>query len=140
MKGEYGIYQVAFKILLRKENQVLFLKDAEGKHWDWPGGRIDKGEENIPLKKVLKREVEEELGNITYKLEGPLFQYRRYFDPHDIYILITVYDAEYISGEIKLSSEHKSSHWIDPRNFRFNASDFWHPEEYEAFMEYLKEI
>jgi 8-oxo-dGTP pyrophosphatase MutT (NUDIX family) len=140
MKREYGIYQAAFKILLRKENQVLFLKDIEGKHWDWPGGRIDKGEENIPLKKVLKREVEEELGNITYKLEGPLFQYRRYFDPQDIHILITVYDAEYVSGEIKLSSEHKSYRWIDPRNFRFNASDFWHPEEYEAFMEYLKEI
>lgn len=138
MKREYGIYHVAFKILLRRGDKVLFLKDIGGKYWDWPGGRADKGENKVPLKTILKREIKEELGNIKYKLGRPLFQYRRYFGSQDIYILITAYDAKYVSGKIKLSNEHKSYHWINPKQFKFNPRDFWHKEEYETFMSYLK--
>jgi len=34
MKREYGVYHVAFKILLRKGDKILFLKDENGKYWD----------------------------------------------------------------------------------------------------------
>jgi len=95
-------------------------------------------ENKIPLKKILAREVTEELGHIKYKLGRLLFQYRRYFEPQDIYILITVYDAKYLGGKIKLSNEHSSYHWINPKKFKFSPKDFWHKEEYNALIGHIK--
>lgn len=139
MKRDYGVYQVALKVLLRRGDEVLFLRSDDGKYWDLPGGRIDNGEAKTPLQKILAREVREELGPaVRYKLGRPLFQFRRYYSPGRIYILQTVYDGIYLSGDIKLSHEHSSYTWINPGKITLKKKDFDNNEEYLAFKDYFK--
>ena len=143
MKRDYGIYHVGFKILLRKGNRFLFLKSASKKYWDLPGGRADNIEYKTPIKKIIEREVKEELGDkARYNLGKIVFQYRRYSPNRKIYVFTTVYEAEYLSGEIKLSPEHSSYEWIDPKDYKFKEKEFCSKEdfkeEYLAFKEYLK--
>lgn len=137
-KKAYATYNVAMKILLKRGEKYLFLIDSPGNKYDLPGGRIDDDEHLVPLEKILEREVKEELGSdLRYKLGNPIFQFRRYIKNKNIYVFITVYLAEYLSGGIKLSSEHSEYKWIDVKKFKFKEKDFWRKEEYVAFKKYF---
>ncbi|MDP1845990.1 MAG: NUDIX domain-containing protein [Candidatus Moranbacteria bacterium] len=137
-KKVYATYNVAMKILLKRGEKYLFLIDSPGNKYDLPGGRIDDDEHLVPLEKILEREVKEELGSdLRYKLGNPIFQFRRYIKNKNIYVFITVYLAEYLSGGIKLSSEHSEYKWIDVKKFKFKEKDFWRKEEYVAFKKYF---
>lgn len=135
---ENALYHVGLKIMLNKNGRFLFLNDADGGHFDWPGGRINISEKYTPLEDIIKREVGEELGeDIKYKLGKPLFQYRRHLENRNLHILVTVYEATYLSGEINLSSEHSKYQWVDPKDFQFTEKDFFHHEEFLAFQKYF---
>jgi 8-oxo-dGTP pyrophosphatase MutT (NUDIX family) len=139
MTRDYAIYQVSLKILLRKGNEFLFLKSANGKYWDLPGGRIDNVENDVPLEKILTREVKEELGsNLKYKLGKSVLQYRKFPKSMKLPLFFSVYEAEYLSGDIKLSFEHSSHSWLDPKKYKLNRSEFASEGEYLAFKEYFK--
>lgn len=142
MKKDYGVFHIAFKILLRKGDKVLFLRDAckvYFNRFDLPGGQADKGEENASFMKILNREVREEMGKgVKYEVGNLAFQHWRYFKPRKIYILATVYEAKYLSGKIKLSPEHLSYEWINPKTYKFRKEDFFTEGEYLAFKKYLK--
>jgi 8-oxo-dGTP pyrophosphatase MutT (NUDIX family) len=137
MKRDFATYHVGLKILLRNGKKVLFLRSDNKRWWDQPGGRIDNVEDTVPLEKIIAREVKEELGNIKYVLGKPLFQFRRFGKMGN---LLTIYDAQYVSGKIKLSVEHSGYKWIDPVRYKFNKKDFMSKEEYEAFVEYFTEV
>lgn len=141
-KQNYAMYHVGLKILLRKGGEFLFLKSIDGAHWDLPGGRIDDAEHETPLEEILAREVREEIGEeIKYKLGKPILQFRRHFAKKGWHIFLTVHEAEYVSGEIRLSSEHGGFQWITPEKFRkFAENDFFSAEEYKALPEYLGEF
>lgn len=140
-KKNYAMYHVGLKILLQKGEEFLFLRSADGVSWDLPGGRIDDVEHETPLVEILAREVAEELGGeIKYKLGKPLFQFRRYFENKGWHIFCVVYEAEYVSGEIQLSSEHSGYQWISPKDFQFSEKDFFSAEEFRAFQEYFREF
>ena len=138
MKRDYGIFHVGLKALLRKGDAYLFLRTQRG-HFDLPGGRIDNVEYETPLLEVLAREIREELGEMQYKIGKPVFAYRRYFKRREIYVFILVYEAEFTSGDIKLSEEHKDYEWIDPRNHQFTIEEFSknNQEELAAFKKYF---
>jgi 8-oxo-dGTP diphosphatase len=136
-----ALYNVGLKILLKKNNEFLFLTYRANKHIDLPGGRIDEDERDMPLEKIIEREVREELGpDLKYKLGKPLLQFRRYWKDKDMYIFIIIYEADYISGEIELSSEHSKYEWIAPKNFYFPRANFSSNEEYLAFKNYFKTL
>jgi len=138
MIKDHAIYQVSLKVLLKKGNEFLFLKSANGKYWDMPGGRIDNIENKTPLEKIIAREVKEELGkNLKYKLGGPLFQYRKIYTSDKLPILMTVYGAEYVSGDIKTSSEHSGYHWFKKSELKLKESEFGQEGEYLAFKKYF---
>lgn len=119
----------------------MFLTDAVGKHFDLPGGRIDDSENNVSLDKIIAREVGEELGEeVKYTLGRPVFQFRRHFESKGLHIFITVYEAEYLSGEIKLSHEHTNYQWIDPKEFEFKEDDFFSSEEFIALKKYFENL
>ena len=140
MKRDYGIYHVGFKILLKKGNEFLFLRSANKKFWDLPGGRADNTEYKKPILKILEREVKEEIGDkVKYKLGKVAFQYRRYFDLRKIYLFTTIYEAEYLSGEIEISLEHSSYQWINPKTYKFKEKEFSSKEGYLAVKEYFKQ-
>lgn len=138
MKRDYATYQVGLKILLRKRRKILFLRAANKRTVDQPGGRIDNVEAKIPLEKIIAREVKEELGNVKYTLGAPLFQFRRYIQKYKRWVFLTVYDARFISGKIKLSPEHSGHMWIDPKTYQFSKYDFVNEEERKTFMGYFK--
>lgn len=135
------MYHVAMKILLKRGDYFLLLTEAGGERYDLPGGRIDDVEHDVPLEKILDREVREELGEmLKYKLGNPLFQFRRHFENKNFHVFITVYEADYLSGEIILSSEHSKYQWMHKKEFQFEEKNFFSREEYEAFKKYLKEM
>ena len=138
MKRDYGIFHVGLKVLLRKEDTYLFLKTQRG-HLDLPGGRIDNVEYETPLSEVLAREIREELGEITYKVGKPVFQYRRHSNATGVYVFITVYEAEFLSGKIRLSQEHSDYEWINPKTHAFMIEEFYHEEELAAFKKYFSQ-
>lgn len=140
MKKDYAAHWIAFKILLKKGDKFLFLTTSGRRRLDLPGGRAESHENKMPVRKILEREVREEIGDdIKYKIEGPIFQYRRHSqEKKNIYNLITVYEAKYIKGQVKLSSEHITYEWINPKKYNFKEKQFFNKEEYKAFKEYFK--
>ncbi len=131
-------YQITLKLLLKKNDKYLFLRNQSGKKYDLPGGRIDKDELRLSLDKILKREVVEELGkDLEYKIGKPAMMFRRYFDNDELKVFVIVYEAEYISGEIKLSDEHSSMEWIEANKPELKKEDFFNEEEYQAFIDYI---
>ncbi len=138
MERGYGIFHVALKVLLRKGDTYLFLKTKKG-HLDLPGGRIDNVEYETPLLEVIDREIREELGEISYKIGKPIFQYRRHFKDLGIYVFLTVYEAEFIAGEITLSDEHSDYEWINAKTHQFTLKEFYHREELAVFKKYFNQ-
>lgn len=137
-KKNYATYNVATKILLKRSGRYLFLIDSLGKRLDLPGGRINENEHNVPIEKILEREIMEELGNnLKYKLGNPIFQFRRYIERNNTCVFVTIYLAEYLSGNIKLSPEHSEYKWINANESKFQRKDFWAKEEYDAFKKYF---
>jgi len=139
----YATYFVSLKVLLRTGDKGLFLRCGKdhwcgAPHWDWPGGRIDSAENETAISEIIKREVEEELGkDLKYNLGSLAFQFRRYLPRIDKWIFINVYEAEHVSGEIKLSNEHSDFEWIDFKNTMFDCKDFCNKEMYQGLMQYL---
>jgi len=140
MNKNHAIFHISFKIILRKEDKVLFLRMANERFLnvlDLPGGRAEEGGEEAPFLEILEREVKEEIGeDVKYKLGKLAFQhYRRIKKP---YTLINIYEGEYLSGDVKLSSEHLSYEWINPQTYKFKKEEFFSEEEYLAFKKYFK--
>jgi 8-oxo-dGTP pyrophosphatase MutT (NUDIX family) len=141
MKKDYAIFLVSFKLILRKYNKILILTESATGFLDFPGGRIEKKEISLPINDLFKREIKEELGkDVKYKILGPVFQYRRYNKITKMYTLITAYEAEYLSGKIKLSSEHKKYEWVNPKRYNLKNKKINNEEERLAFEEYFKKF
>ncbi len=139
MKRDFGIFQVGLKILLKKGNKMLVLRTDDG-YVDLPGGRIDNVEYESPVEKTIAREIREELGSVRYALGRPLFTYRRYSPKYKARIFVLVYEADYVSGTIRLSNEHISHEWIKIGTFPFTGKDFVDEEVYRMFKNYFKTI
>ena len=136
MGNEFASYQVSLKVLLKKDGVCLFLRDAESGFLDLPGGRINHDERDVPIEKILQREIAEEIGGkVRYKINKPAFQYRAAKDGQDIFI--TVYEAEYLSGEIVLSPDHNEIAWVDPKSFGTFKGSFLSQESYTALKNYF---
>lgn len=141
MVNDCAMYQVGLKVLLRKENTVLILRDAQTGHADLPGGRINVSEEHLPLHEIIDREMREELGKeAKYTLGKPLTQFRRSNLEGDILVFITIYDGLYISGDIILSDEHSTYGWEDPKEVVFTEEDWGSKEEYETMNTLLAQM
>ncbi|MFH0874007.1 MAG: NUDIX hydrolase [Candidatus Komeilibacteria bacterium] len=137
MKREVASYQVGPKLLLRKGSKYLFLYMPRHPWFDWPGGRIDIGEEHVPFEAILRREVTEELGSkLKYRISKPTLIMRRWLKTGEAIVHI-YYEAEYISGDIKLSDEHRDLIWINPRTYRFKPGEFISREEYKSIKQYF---
>lgn len=141
-KPKLAVFQVSVKILLRNGNKVLLTRALEG-DIDLPGGRIDAGEESMPFGDVILREVREELGeDVKFRLGSVLFIHHIGHIKEEGWILNVVFDAEYISGDIKLSDEHVSYEWVDRRSYEVLREDFFpeDQEKYETFKKYFDSL
>lgn len=134
----YATFIFSLKLILKKGDKILILTESRGGFLDLPGGRLEKKEVKLPIKKLFKREIREELGeNVKYEVLKPAFQYRRYDKFRKIYVFITAYEAKYLSGSIKLSSEHYEYEWVDPKRYNLKKQKFDNLEERAAFEAYF---
>ncbi len=134
----YATFIFSLKLILKKDNKILILTESKDGFLDLPGGRVEEKEVKLPIKKLFEREIKEELGeDVKYEVLKPALQYRRYDKFRKIYVFITAYEAKYLSGNIKLSSEHYKYEWADPRRYNLKKQKFNNPEERAAFEAYF---
>ena len=141
-KQKQAVFQISVKILMRDGNKVLLTRAQEG-DIDLPGGRIDIGEEMIPFGDTIAREVREELGeSVKFRLGPVLFVHHVGNTKQEGWILNIVFDAEYISGSIKLSDEHVSYEWVNGKTYELAREDFSpeDQEKYEAFKNHFDSL
>ena len=110
----------------------LFLKNAAGHilvgvmqedacfpgFYDMPGGRMEIGEFNEPIQKIIEREVREELGTeIRYRLHPVPVAFGRHCavgkDGKEWCVMQIYFEADLIDEEPTLSSEHVELKWVD---------------------------
>lgn len=138
---EYANFNISLKLILCKGDRILILTETKNGCLDFPGGRIEKNEKDMPLKDLFKREIEEELGkDVKYEILDPVIQYRRHKDSIVTPVLVTVYEANYLSGEIKLSSEHNHYEWVDPKTYNLKDKKFQNEEKRLAFENYFQKL
>lgn len=114
---ETQLYVVAVAAIIIRDGKVLAMrraaiKDAGAGLWETLSGRVPLGEE--PLETV-KREILEE-SQLTVTIEPrPFTAYQA--KRKDLPMLVIVYRAHYISGEVVLSDEHDAYAWLSPTEF-----------------------
>lgn len=109
------------RAIITNQERVLLVRRADndphnGGLWEFPGGKVDAGEEN---KAGLIREVFEETGlNIEISssmahVESELIKKGRY--KGKLYVAL-FYAAQRLGGELNLSSEHSFAQWETPES------------------------
>jgi ADP-ribose pyrophosphatase YjhB (NUDIX family) len=107
---------VGVKALIVKEGKVLLIREAvydEGSRtgeWDVPGGRIQPEE---TLLGGLAREVREEVGlEVRPGIVLSVQETFRTIKGEPCHIVRIHYLAEYVAGEVVLSSDHDRFEWL----------------------------
>lgn len=109
--GSTDQFVVAVAAIILKDDKLLMMKRSSKKMaapnlWETLSGRVDHGED--PYEAVL-REIKEEssLNTLVEKRPIDLYMTKRLGKP----MLLIVYKAKYLSGEVTLSEEHSEYHW-----------------------------
>lgn len=85
--------------------------------WELPGGRIDVGEENIPAKEILSRELHEELGSdLKVEIKEPITTWMIPWKAPRLgeHVFAIGFFCEYRAGDVKISEEHRAFQWMSP--------------------------
>lgn len=122
-------YQISLKVILKnKKGEILILQCEDygsyKGYWDFPGGRINVGEFEDAYEKIIAREIQEEVGNIEYKINCKPVAVGRHFVPahlsrgeqkyvDDICVMYIFFEGEYFGGDINISNEHLKYKWQD---------------------------
>ena len=134
-------FQVATKALFIKDGKILTLTTPNN-YVDFPGGRLDDTEYELPFKEGLKRELSEELGNkISYTINDFAFASKRdYIHLGQHHIVALFFNVTYISGEFMLSDEHEKLEWLTPKQLIARKDRFQSGTEFEELSAYLTKI
>jgi len=118
MSKEKALFQLSIKALvMNNKGEVLVLRHAlrdvnKGKY-DLPGGRFDDDELSVDFIDILKREIVEELGDVVVAIKPkPVAVDKHTFHDSGLSVLYIFFEADYLSGEIVISSEHSGYEWI----------------------------
>ena len=107
MNNKYPIHIVAVGAFVTNElGQVLMIKSPRYEDWEFPGGQVEESE-TIPH--ALEREVLEETGVLVHL--GALVGI--YSNTRKPSIVNLDFICEYVSGELRTSSESSQVEWVD---------------------------
>lgn len=114
--AEKALYQVSLKLILKRGDEILALKAREDGmfrgYYDMPGGRIHADEFGKELAGVLRREVQEELGDVRFSMRPEPVALGQHKSLDGIFVLYVFFVGEYESGEPKISHEHIGWDWL----------------------------
>jgi 8-oxo-dGTP diphosphatase len=129
---------VAGKAVVRKGGRILLVQRSlksgfDPGRWELPGGKIDLGED---LVEALKREIQEEAG-LVIKVGRPFKTW--HFVKEPFWVTGVTFLCDYVSGDVKLSSEHNAHEWIDPEDYgRFPLSTSME-DQIKTYLELVKD-
>lgn len=130
-------FDVGIKALIEGPEGVLIVKQSETAKWEFVGGRINVGEENLDQREILKREIEEELGpGFDYSIEKLFSTGARSWDAgprKGDYVFLVAFLCKFKGGAIVLSSEHTEFAWVTKNTI--NNYDFF-PDYSRMLREY----
>jgi 8-oxo-dGTP diphosphatase len=111
------LYVVAVAAIIMREGKVLAMrraatKDAGAGLWETLSGRVPLGEE--PLESI-RREIQEECGLTVTVEERPFTVYHAF--RNTLPMIVIVYRAHYVAGEVLMSDEHDTFDWLTPSEF-----------------------
>lgn len=107
---------VAVVGIIVRENEILAMRRSELKVgaglWEATSGRVEPGEEPID---AMRREILEETGLEVRVHDRPVDAYtaRRGESP----MVVIVFRADWIAGEVERSDEHDAHRWVSPDEF-----------------------
>jgi len=107
-------FQVGVKAFVWHDERLLLVQEANAAaRWELPGGRIDVGEELLPLADVLRRELREELGaGFSCCIGGPCATWVRAVEPQRaLPVFLVGLRCSSPRGDIVLSDEHTDVRW-----------------------------
>lgn len=114
------IVQVAVGILITPSLEVLMTQRALSLHqgglWEFPGGKIEQGEN---AEETLKRELHEEL-SIKVQSIKPFISVEHYYS--DKHVLLDTYIVTDYSGTAKICDGQLDLQWVPLQS--------WNPEKY----------
>ncbi len=113
---KYASYRISVKALLYKDDKILVLYTPDG-YVDFPGGRVDESEIDIPWTEVLRRELAEEVSeSIEVEIGKTLFVSKRRYNRegvvHDVAAIY--FECKLVGGDVTLSHEHGDHKWLTP--------------------------
>jgi 8-oxo-dGTP diphosphatase len=101
----HRMFELGQKAFIERNGQVLVVFFPNG--WlDFPGGRINEGEDD--LAEALRREIREET-----TLEVDVGDAFATWLGRDGAVFLVGYRCSYASGEVVLSDEHSAFRWVD---------------------------
>ncbi len=108
---------VAVKAIIRKNGRILLLQRSpysgfDPGLWEFPGGKIDYGEN---LTEALMREVKEEAG-LLISVGQPVKTW--HFIKEPFWVTSISFSCDYISGSVTLSPEHTAYAWVDSKEYK----------------------
>ncbi len=126
MRGEFAF---AVKAIIIKDGKFLVLKRSKSEMdssyinkyqcWDLPGGSVKYCETAIH---ALLREIEEETGlNISVKKIISVYDAIR----TNVHLVIITYVCTYLSGSVRLSSEHEAFYWLGIEEMQIKKLPDW---------------
>lgn len=143
MSQAHAKFQLSIKGLVIKDGKVLVLKTPDN-YIDFPGGRVDVGEESVSHHEILRREIEEELGKgFKYKIGNLAFATTRYFDAGPggsmCHVLVHFYRLNNANGHARISDEHEELFWVTPKEmFNQKSLKFASQDEERQLKKYFR--
>ena len=98
-------------IILNAKNEVLIMFSSKNKYWEFPKGKVERGEKELD---TLKREVHEETGIQRFRLNPAFRDYLRYTFRvgNKLIRKIVVYYLFKTGAQVQVSDEHMEYKWV----------------------------
>lgn len=134
-------FNVGIKAIMQNsDGKILALKAHDNGpmagYNDMPGGRIEEIEVGAQFTDILQREIEEELGDIQYKIEHQPVAAVSCNWPNGQAMTFIYFLTKYESGDLVISDEHWGHEWIEPTVE--NIDKYFTTYHNEALKQYLK--
>jgi len=110
-------YKLAVKAVIADEEGrcLLIRRSARSRYfpgqWEWPGGKVDPGED---FADALVREVHEETG-LSVAITGLVGAVHS--EMPTAHVILLCLSAEIVGGEIRMSEEHEEYAWVPWADF-----------------------
>lgn len=115
----HRLYEISLKAIIKNPQgeALILLENGQTKgFYDFPGGRIEEGEEHLEFSDILSREIFEEVGDIKFTInKKPCALGRHTYLKDGVvtkHLIWIFFEAKYLEGDIKISQEHDDYKWV----------------------------